>query len=103
MRARSEWGARYAMTPLLAPLSPRQREAVSWLAHGLGDREIGIAMGIATDTARKHISRAVERLQVETRPQLAALVAFDAIAAGQPLAEAVEAVCGPRCAALLTQ
>src|SRR5437867_12994766 len=48
-------------------LTPRQREVVALIATGASDEEIGAALGIATATAQKHVTRLLKRLGVPSR------------------------------------
>ncbi len=48
-------------------LTPRQREVVALIATGASDKEIGNALGIATGTAQKHVTRLLKRLDVPNR------------------------------------
>lgn len=48
-------------------LTPRQREVVALIATGASDKEIGTALGIATATAQKHVTRLLKRLDVPNR------------------------------------
>lgn len=55
------------------PLTPRQREALAFLAMGKTDWEIGAILGIAEKTANQHIEDAKRRIGVATRAQAAAV------------------------------
>jgi DNA-binding CsgD family transcriptional regulator len=55
------------------PLTPRQREALTFLALGKTDWEIGAILGIAEKTANQHIEDAKRRIGVATRAQAAAV------------------------------
>ena len=55
-------------------LTPRQREVVALIASGHSDKEIAIALGIATTTAQKHVTNVLRRLQVPTRAAAAVAV-----------------------------
>ena len=50
-----------------APLTPREREVLEWLAGGKTDRDIGDILGISPRTVHKHLQRIYEKLGVETR------------------------------------
>lgn len=51
----------------LAPLTPREREVIAWLARGKTDRDIAAILGCSHRTVQKHLQRAYEKLGVETR------------------------------------
>ncbi len=55
------------------PLTPRQREALSFMAAGKTDWEIGAILGIAEKTANHHVEAAKRQLGVATRAQAVAL------------------------------
>jgi len=48
-------------------LTPRQCEVVALIATGASDKEIATALGIATGTAQKHVTRLLKRLDVPNR------------------------------------
>ena len=52
-------------------LSPRERQAAELVAFGLTNREIGQALGVGPDTVKKHLYRAMLKLGLERRTQLA--------------------------------
>ena len=47
-----------------APLSPREREVLSLLAAGRSARLIGHALGISTNTVRRHLANTADKLGV---------------------------------------
>jgi LuxR family quorum sensing-dependent transcriptional regulator len=49
-------------------LTPRERECLSWVAAGKSDWEISVILGISENTARWYVAKAMEKLQVRTRP-----------------------------------
>ncbi len=55
------------------PLTPRQREALAFLALGKTDWEIGAILGIAEKTANHHFESAKRQLGVATRAQAVAV------------------------------
>jgi len=57
-----------------ASLSPREREIVKWLAHGLSNKEIGARLSISPFTARNHLARIFEKLRVRSRTE--AVIAY---------------------------
>lgn len=52
-----------------AQLSPREKETLTWLAHGLRNDRIAEQMGISEVMVRKHILSAREKLSANTREQ----------------------------------
>jgi DNA-binding response OmpR family regulator/DNA-binding CsgD family transcriptional regulator len=57
-------------------LTPRETEILFWLAHGKTSPEIGIIVGAAPNTVKKHVEKIMQKLGVETR-LAAALKAAD--------------------------
>lgn len=55
-------------------LSPRQREVVCRIFHGMADQQIAHQLGIALSTVRMHISRLFSKLDVSSRHELTLLV-----------------------------
>jgi DNA-binding NarL/FixJ family response regulator len=53
----------------LAQLSPREREVLQWLSHGLLYKEIGEKLAISTGTVRQHIHKIYEKLHVQNRTE----------------------------------
>jgi DNA-binding CsgD family transcriptional regulator len=49
------------------PVTPREREVLSWLAAGKTDRDIGAILGMSPRTVQKHLQHIYEKLGVETR------------------------------------
>lgn len=68
-------------TPLEAlGLSPREAEVLLWIAQGKNNEEIGIILGVARNTIKKHVIHLLEKLQVESR-NAAALRAIEVLSA----------------------
>jgi DNA-binding CsgD family transcriptional regulator len=65
--------------PTPSPLTLRERECTALMVQGLGDAQIGFALGISTETVRFHIDNARGRLGARSRAQLAAIVAGNAL------------------------
>jgi len=59
------------------PLTDRQRDCVLWVAHGKGDWEIAIILGISEETVARHIKDACERYGVSKRTLLVIRALFD--------------------------
>ncbi len=66
-RVRIELGTSATRATRSLALTPRQREVVALIATGASDKEIGSALGIATGTAQKHVTRLLKRLDVPNR------------------------------------
>ena len=49
------------------PITPREREVLSWLAAGKTDRDIGEILGMSPRTVQKHLQHIYEKLGGETR------------------------------------
>jgi DNA-binding NarL/FixJ family response regulator len=68
-------GPRDAPGPLADPrigakrLSPREHDVLEALADGLTDKEIGLRLGISTETVRTHMAGLFGKLGVESRLQ----------------------------------
>jgi len=50
-------------------LSEREQAVLSWLKHGLSNREIGLALSISPRTVQKHLQRVYLQLGVQTRAE----------------------------------
>ena len=50
-----------------APLTPREREVLDWVAAGKTNRDIAAILGASPRTIEKHLERIYEKLGVETR------------------------------------
>jgi DNA-binding CsgD family transcriptional regulator len=50
-----------------APLTPREREVLEWVAAGKTDRDVAAIVGISPRTVHKHLQHAYAKLGVETR------------------------------------
>jgi DNA-binding NarL/FixJ family response regulator len=55
-------------------LSPRERDVIDLLTHGLGDRDIAQQLFISVRTVQSHLARIYEKMGVHTRTE-AALIA----------------------------
>jgi len=49
-------------------LTPRQTEAMDFIAQGLTDKEIARKMGISPDSVKRHVGRARSKLGARNRP-----------------------------------
>ncbi len=58
-------------------LTDRQAEVLELLAHGLSDGEIGLRLGIRTDTVKEHVHRAKRALGARSRPHAVVLWIID--------------------------
>lgn len=61
-----------AATAKLPALTPRERDVLRLLAHGLSNAEIGKELFISAETVRTHIRKAMRKLEAETRTQAVA-------------------------------
>jgi PAS domain S-box-containing protein len=70
----SRWGARFRADPRPGDgrLSPRQREVVGLVAHGMTGQEIADELVIAHETVRTHVRSAMGRLGARSRAHLVA-------------------------------
>jgi RNA polymerase sigma factor (sigma-70 family) len=59
----------------LRALTARQREVLALLRAGRSAREIGDRLGVSEGTARNHVTRILQLLQVEDRAKLVHLLA----------------------------
>ena len=48
-------------------LTPRERQVLAAMSHGLGNREIGGALGISAHTAKFHVAQIIAKLQAQSR------------------------------------
>ncbi len=53
-------------------LSPRERDVLSYLAHGYTNAEIAQALGVSQNTVKTHIKNLFQKLDVSNRTQAAA-------------------------------
>jgi DNA-binding CsgD family transcriptional regulator len=66
--ARAAWGVPAPDdNSKVAPLTPRERDVLHWLAAGKTDRDIATILGISPRTVHKHLQRIYEKLGVENR------------------------------------
>jgi DNA-binding NarL/FixJ family response regulator len=52
------------------PLTPREREIVELVAHGLRNAEVAKKLGITEDTVKSHLNNVFQKLNVRDRVQL---------------------------------
>jgi DNA-binding CsgD family transcriptional regulator len=57
-------------------LTPRQMQVVGLLAQGNSAKQVGYILSIGTDTVKKHIYNACDRLEVENKTQLIVMYAM---------------------------
>lgn len=67
--------------PTPARLTPRQLEVLELMAKGLTNREIARVLGIASGTAKLHVSAVIDALEVTNRTEAA--VALQDFRAGE--------------------
>jgi len=73
-------------------LSPREAEVLLWIAQGKNNEEIGIILGAARNTVKKHVLHLLKKLGVESR-NAAAVCALEILSA--PALKAGAAVKAP--------
>src|SRR5438270_263754 len=49
------------------PITPREREVLTWVGAGKSDRQIADILGMSMRTVQKHLEHIYEKLGVETR------------------------------------
>ena len=59
--------------PLIARLTPREREVLKQLATGQSNDEIAASLGIAANTAKTHVKRVLAKLSARDRAQAVAI------------------------------
>lgn len=52
------------------PLSPRERELVRWLAHGLSNQQIATRMHLSEGSVKQYLARVADKLDVASRTQI---------------------------------
>lgn len=60
-------GERRAVPAGVGTLTPREREVLVAMSHGLGNREIGGALGISAHTAKFHVAQIIAKLDAQSR------------------------------------
>jgi DNA-binding CsgD family transcriptional regulator len=63
-------GPAHRKSSSLAELSPRQRQILSFLEHGLANKEMSLAMGISENTVKFHLSKLFSKVGVHDRHTL---------------------------------
>jgi DNA-binding NarL/FixJ family response regulator len=58
----------------LATLSPRERDVALAVGRGLGNAEIAATLHLSVATVKGHVSRLLDKLEVDNRVQIALLV-----------------------------
>ena len=58
----------------LATLSPRERDVALAVGRGLGNAEIAATLYLSVPTVKGHVSRLLDKLEVDNRVQIALLV-----------------------------
>jgi two-component system, NarL family, nitrate/nitrite response regulator NarL len=56
-----------AATRIAGLLTPRERQVLLEMSHGLGNREIGGALGISAHTAKFHVAQIIAKLDAQSR------------------------------------
>ena len=60
-------GERRQAAPGLDALTRRERQVLAAMSNGLGNREIGGALGISAHTAKFHVAQIIAKLQAQSR------------------------------------
>jgi DNA-binding NarL/FixJ family response regulator len=60
-------GERRSAPPGFDSLTPRERQVLAAMSNGLGNREIGGALGISAHTAKFHVAQIIAKLQAQSR------------------------------------
>ena len=58
----------------LDPLTEREAAVLELIAKGQSNRQIALAMSLAEGTVKNHVSRIMQKLQANTRTELAVMV-----------------------------
>jgi len=69
----SKTGEIIADHPLTEPLSAREMEILTCIAHGMSNKEIALALGISHQTVKNHVTAVLHKLHVSDRTQAALL------------------------------
>ncbi len=67
--------AQARIEPLLAPLTPREREVLTCLRTGCSNKEICRRLGMALPTTKSHVQRIMRKIGVTSRAELLAVLA----------------------------
>jgi DNA-binding NarL/FixJ family response regulator len=60
-------GERRSVPPGFDALTPRERQVLVEMSHGLGNREIGGVLGISAHTAKFHVAQIIAKLDAQSR------------------------------------
>ena len=60
-------GERRVASPDFDALTPREKQVLQAMSHGLGNREIGGSLGISAHTAKFHVAQIIAKLQAQSR------------------------------------
>ncbi len=60
-------GERRSVPPGFDALTPRERQVLVEMSHGLGNREIGDSLGISAHTAKFHVAQIIAKLDAQSR------------------------------------
>jgi len=60
-------GERRSLPSGFEALTPRERQVLAAMSNGLGNREIGGALGISSHTAKFHVAQIIAKLQAQSR------------------------------------
>jgi DNA-binding NarL/FixJ family response regulator len=61
--------------PIEEALTPREREVLEWLSHGLTNKELAAQLHISVHTAKFHVAAILDKLEATTRTEAVMLAA----------------------------
>jgi DNA-binding CsgD family transcriptional regulator len=76
--------ARPTYSSTAAPLTPREREILRWVAAGLQNREIAAKLDIGLATVRNHVHNLLEKLEVHSKLEAVSLAFRNGWVNGRP-------------------
>lgn len=77
-RARRSWARETQSDPRLQRLSPQEQRVLDHVAHGLTNREIGVALTLAEKTVKNYVTSVLDKLGMQSRTQAAVFAATHA-------------------------
>jgi DNA-binding CsgD family transcriptional regulator len=63
-------------------LTPREQEVIGLVREGLSDKDIGVHLYIATDTAKRHVHSIIVKLKVHNRTEAAVKTCCEKVVCG---------------------
>jgi two-component system, NarL family, response regulator DevR len=83
-RVRHGWTNNADSDPRLRLLSPQERRVLDYVARGLTNRQIGVAMALAEKTVKNYITAVLGKLGMERRTQAAVFAVTHPTKPGRP-------------------